>query len=258
MKSNHPPGKTINHSTIFRVLKNHRLVPILIGIMILTGIFSCSWKVINPDDKYTPAFRWFPELVAIENLHRNGLYFIPGLKSYQQTTEYTCGPAVLLAISLYYQKPGIKANRETEMQIALEAGTRKPDVFKEQGKPGTQPHEMKKWLETHGFDVKLEYENRDDGSALQKLKENTIKQIPTIIEWADLTGHWAIVVGYDTRNNSDPWDDVIILADSYDRYDDYQDGYSFINANRFYWLWFDAFYFEAITWRTMITAVPKP
>jgi len=50
------------------------------------------------------------------------------------------------------------------------------------------------------------------------------------VEWIDLSGHWAIAVGYDYRNESDPWDDVLILADPYDRYDDYCDGYSFVNA----------------------------
>lgn len=70
-------------------------------------------------------------------------------------------------------------------------------------------------------------------------------------------GHWAVAVGYDYRNVSDPWDDILILADPYDRYDDYQDGYSFVNANRFYWMWFDYLYFDNITWRTMITATPR-
>jgi len=46
-------------------------------------------------------------------------------------------------------------------------------------------------------------------------------------------------VGYDTRDN------------------DYRDGYSFVNADRFYWLWDEAFYFDTLTWRTLITAVLK-
>jgi len=49
----------------------------------------------------------------------------------------------------------------------------------------------------------------------------------------------------------------LTLADPYDRYDDYCDGYSFVNANRFYWMWFDALYFDKITWRTTITATPR-
>ena len=37
---------------------------------------------------------------------------------------------------------------------------------------------------------------------------------------------------------------------------DYQDGYSSVNANRFCWLWFDAFCFDETTLRTMIIATP--
>ena len=74
------------------------------------------------------------------------------------------------------------------------------------------------------------------------------------MEWIDLSGHWAIAVGYDYCNLSDPWDDVLILADPYDHYDSNCDGYTYVKANRFYWMWFDALYFDSVTWRTMITA----
>jgi hypothetical protein len=107
--------------------------------------------------------------------------------------------------------------------------------------PGTKPHEMVAWLEKNGFDVQLEFEDKGDGTALQRLRDNIRQGIPTLVEWIDLSGHWAIAVGYDYRNASDPWD-VLILADPYDKYDDYGDGYSYVNANRFYWMWFDALY----------------
>lgn len=58
--------------------------------------------------------------------------------------------------------------------------------------------------------------------------------------------------GYDDRQNDDSWEDVLILADPYDRYDDVRDGYTFVNANRFYWMWFDTHYFDRETWRAMI------
>jgi hypothetical protein len=200
---------------------------------------------------------WFPKFESEKMSHRKGFYFIKGLKAYQQTTEYTCGPAALLALARFYGLPGIGEDKETEMKIAREAGTRSADIPKEEGKPGTKPEEMGRWLEQHGFDVRTEFEDKEDGSALEKLKENIRKGIPTLVEWADLTGHWVIAVGYDDRGNDDPYDDVLIFADSYDKYDDYRDGYSFVNANRFYWLWFDVFYFDKITWRTMITAIPE-
>jgi hypothetical protein len=200
---------------------------------------------------------WFPPVNPDQLKNTKGIYFVPGLKGYQQTEEHTCGPAVLISLAAYYKVDGIALDKETEMRVAKEAGSRPMSVLKQGGKPGTKPDEMAAWLEEHGFDVTVEYEDKEDGSALRKLQSNLMRGIPTIVEWAELGGHWVIVVGYDTRGNDDPWDDVLILADPYDKYDDYQDGYTFVNANRFYWLWYDAFYFDKLTWRTMITATPK-
>jgi hypothetical protein len=201
-------------------------------------------------------FGWFPRIDPEKLAVKKGVYFIKGLRGCQQTTDYTCGPAVLMEISRYYRIGGIKPDASTEMRIAREAGTRSFEVLKKGGKPGTTPDEMKRWLETHGFRARLTYEDRGDGSALENLKDNIMKGIPSIVEWSDLGGHWVIAVGYDTRDNDDPWDDVLIFADSFDRYDDYRDGYTFANANRFYWSWYDALYFGKVTWRTMITVEP--
>ncbi len=229
--------------------------PYLIWIIVF-GLGLAAQGCSRSNNRHHSGIDWFPELGYLEPQPERGFYFIPDLKAYQQTTEYTCGPAALMALSRYYGVPEIRYDTATEMRIAAEAGTRNLNIAPEQGKPGTKPDEMKRWLQQKGLEVELIYESQGDGSALDRLRDNTRRRIPTLIEWADLTGHWAIVVGYDTRGNQNPWDDVIILADSYDRYDDYTDGYSFMNANRFYWLWFDAFYFDTLTWRTMITVQP--
>ena len=199
------------------------------------------------------SINWFPKIDSAVLASSQSVDFIPGLKAYQQTTDYTCGPAVLLSLAKFYGLPGIEENAETEMRIAREAGSRDMNS----SKPGTKPEEMAAWLQGNDFEVSLEFEDKGDGSALEKLRDNAHRKIPTLVEWIDLSGHWVIVVGYDYRNLSDPWDDVLILADPYDRYDDHQDGDSFVNANRFYWMWFDALYFDNLTWRTMITVRPK-
>ncbi|NLE95921.1 MAG: hypothetical protein GX600_09640, partial [Dehalococcoidia bacterium] len=186
-----------------------------------------------------------------------GAWFIKDIKGYQQTADHTCGPAALMAVAAFHHPGRFTLDRKTEMAIASEAGSRPMDVPAHGGKPGTTPAEMMRWLETHGFDVRADYEERGDGSALRRLQANITNGIPTIVEWADLGGHWVVAVGYDSRDNDDPWDDVIVFADSFDRYDDHQDGYTFVNANKFYWLWYDAFYFDKLTWRTMITATPR-
>jgi hypothetical protein len=219
-----------------------------LSILVLILLSSCAG---SSEEK--EAIAWFPKIDASDLSTSQNADFIPNLTAYQQTTDYTCGPAALLSLAKFYGLPDIEEDAKTEMRIAQELGTR--DLNSSQ--PGTKPQEMAKWLEKNGFDVQLEFEDKGDGTALQRLRDNIRDGIPTLVEWIDLSGHWAIAVGYDYRNASDPWDDVLILADPYDKYDDYGDGYSYVNADRFYWMWFDALYFDDITWRTMITATPK-
>jgi hypothetical protein len=225
----------------------------LLGIILLTICVYLFCANCSAYDIEAANITWFPKIDSTILASSPTVDFIPGLKGYQQTTDYTCGPACLLTLAKFYGLPGIEMNAETEMKIARETGTRDMNS----SKPGTKPEEIAAWLQNNGFEVLLEYEDKGDGSALERLKDNARSKIPTLVEWIDLGGHWSIVVGYDNRNLSDPWDDVLILADPFDRYDDYLDGYTFVNANRFYWMWFDALYFDKLTWRTMITVRPK-
>jgi hypothetical protein len=234
-------------------MKELSSVPLSILVMIL--LISCAGLNEAKEAPTYPngtAIAWFPRIDTATLSASENVDFIPNLKAYQQTTDYTCGPAALLSLAKFYGLPDIEENARTEMKIAQECGTRDLNS----SKPGTKPQEMVAWLEKNGFSVQLEFEDKGDSSALERLRNNIHNGTPTLVEWIDLSGHWAIAVGYDYRNASNPWDDVLILADPYDRYDDYCDGYSFLNANRFYWMWFDALYFDNTTWRTMITAIP--
>lgn len=201
---------------------------------------------------------WFPPVDPPRLRHTPGVAFIDGLPAYQQTMEHTCGVAALMTLGAYYRVEGITLTPECELRIAREIGAREIKKSDDPAyRPGIKPDEMAAWLRARGFTVSVEYEDKEDASGLRRLQDNVTKGVPTIVEWSDLMGHWVIVVGYDTRNNDDPWDDVLILSDSYDRYDDYRDGYTFVNANKFYWLWYDIFCSDKLTWRTMITATPK-
>jgi hypothetical protein len=189
--------------------------------------------------------------------HLNRLKETPGLTfkkipAYQQSTDYTCGPATLLTLANYYWPDQYPMAEEKEMKIADEAGTR--DLTHDL--PGTNPIEMLNWLQNHGFKATLTFETDGDGTALSALQEHIENGTPVIVEWSDWGGHWVIAVGYDTRNTEDLTDDVIIFADPYDHHDNVADGYSFFNAVRFYWMWYDALYFGELTWRTMIVATP--
>jgi len=168
---------------------------------------------------------------------RPGFTMLP-IAAFQQTTEYTCGPAAVVTLLGYY---GIKGD---EMTIAKEMGT--------SSTCGTSLPQMVSWLRANNFKV-----DSGQGGTLEMIRANLDKKIPVLIEWSDWGGHWVLAVGYDTRNTADLMDDVIIFADPYDRHDDRKDGIDWFNAQRFYYMWYDALLFGKVMKRIYIIAVPS-
>ena len=57
---------------------------------------------------------------------------------------------------------------------------------------------------------------------------------PIIANISPSGGHYVTIIGYDDMGNDYIYDDVIIIADSTDYWDGYQDGYCVYSANQFY------------------------
>lgn len=205
----------------------------LLSICVISALYSCDKD--DPDNDPLPSSDYYV-LDIINGQSRPGLTLL-NVESFQQTTEYTCGPAAVVSLLGFYGRSG------DEMAIAGEMGT--------SNMVGTNPEQMATWLSNHGFEASWhEYGELD--TLTNRLKRN----IPTLIEWSDWGGHWVLVIGYDTRETEDIWDDVIIFADPYDRHDDNPDGYSWFNAGRFYYMWYDALLFGSVMKRVYITATP--
>jgi hypothetical protein len=204
--------------------------------IILILLTACQKNDSVPIDKATS------EYYILNINHDNpvtGLTFLD-VDSYQQTTEYTCGPSAVLTLLSYYGRTG------DELTIAGEMGT--------STLTGTTPEQMAVWLDNHAFGASWHEEG-----TIEMLRENLKNNIPTLVEWSDWGGHWVLVIGYDTRNTDDPMDDVIIFADPYDRHDDNVDGFTWFNAQRFYYMWYDALLFERVMKNVYIQATPyKP
>lgn len=196
---------------------------------------------------------WYPKLDTAELSRSHHVDFISDLKCYQQTMDYTCGPAPLMSVAAFYKTPGISLNRETEMRIAAEAGARDPKNLAPGEAPGLSPESVMAWLSTHGLRAELSFDETGDYSGLSRLRNNIRKGIPSLVLWIGYGEHWAIAVGYDDRGTPETADDVIIFADPADTCDDYQDGYTFVNADKFYWCWFDVLYYGKLKRRSMIT-----
>jgi len=206
---------------------------ILINLWTLSFFISCSKD--NSGDGSRPSTDYYV-LDVINGADRPGLTLLD-IDSYQQTTEYTCGPAAVVSLLNYY---GISGD---EMTIAQEMGT--------SNMVGTNPEQMATWLDSHGFEASW-HENGNLDTLVNRLHRN----IPTLVEWSDWGGHWVLVIGYDTRQTENLWDDVIIFADPYDRHDDNQDGYTWFNAGRFYYMWYDALLFGTVMKQVYISAEP--
>jgi len=163
------------------------------------------------------------------------LTILPKYKTYQQTTEITCGPAAALTVLNHFNNTSWD-----ELKIAKVMGT-KPAV-------GTDTKGMVKFFKQIGWDVKSSLTTTTkDGTTfpteqafkdfvLSNLKNNT----PVMVENIEWGGHWRVIIGYDTMGTETTADDVLILADSYDTADQSQDGYVISPEQKFYYMWFDA------------------
>lgn len=163
------------------------------------------------------------------------LTLLPRYKTYQQTTEITCGPAAALTVLNHFGN-----SSWDELSIAKIMGTKE--------KVGTDTAGMIRFFKQIGWDVNssvaVANKNHTTFATVQdfrdfviaKLKNNT----PIMVENIDWGGHWRVIIGYDTMGTDTTADDVLIMADSYDTADHRQDGYVVNPAEKFFYMWFDA------------------
>lgn len=172
------------------------------------------------------------------------------MQAYQQTEDYTCGPAAVMSLMRYYGLLEDKQlTKKTELNIAKEMGTTK--------ELGSSPQQMANWLKNNGFNVKTGL-----NGTLTLLQKNLSKHIPTLVEWIDWGGHWVIVTGYQAaRKKSKQAQGLIFFADPSARYNNENTphGITTFNPDRFVSMWFDAQFFNPghLVKGVYIVAVPK-
>ncbi|MBI9107045.1 MAG: hypothetical protein JEZ04_09895 [Spirochaetales bacterium] len=71
------------------------------------------------------------------------------------------------------------------------------------------------------------------------LRSNLEAGRPIMVEWGDWDGHWQTIIGYDSNGTPGIGDDILILADSYDTSDHWQDGYYCYPLERWFYMWAD-------------------
>ena len=195
---------------------------------------------------------YFSQLDVYNLKSTDTLTILSEFETYQQTTEYTCGPASALMVLNHFGE-----NNYDELEIAeimkchkdLNGNnTDEPGVANEQGEIGTSTDRMVSFFEEIGWDVtssltegKLEggYTFNDEAKFKEFVINNLNENTPIMVEWIDWGGHWSNIIGYDTMGTDGFGDDVLILADPYDTSDHAQDGYHIYSAQRFFYMWLD-------------------
>ena len=155
---------------------------------------------------------------------------LPHYPSYQQTTEYTCGPAAALTVLYWY------GNKDyDELDLAKEMKTR-PYPY------GIGLKNMSKFFERIGWKVENSL-GADKISQYDDFKDfvwyHLEKGRPILVENVEWGGHWRVIIGYDSMGTDSALDDMLILEDPYDTCDHNQDGYTTQNAEKFFSMWFD-------------------
>ena len=181
---------------------------------------------INHDDS-----PYFTKLDVYQLESINGRRVVmPHYPSYQQTTEYTCGPAAALTL-LYWH-----GNKDyDELSLAREMKTR-PYPY------GTNVKDMVSFFGKIGWTMESSLK-ADKFSRYDDFKDfvwyHLEKGRPILVENVEWGGHWRVIIGYDSLGTESPLDDMLILADPYDTCDHNQDGYTTMNAMKFFSMWFD-------------------
>jgi hypothetical protein len=166
-------------------LKPAQLVTLL-GVIFLWA-FTTALQSCAPNDSSSNTDSLLPPYenytLQTDKRNTNNNFVLPNSTSYQQTTYYTCGPAIVMSLMYHYGMLNAKdLNRNTELRIAREMGTTMD---------GTSQTQIVAWLQNHGFQV--EYgQDANSELLLKELKDN----VPTIIVWNGINGHSMMAVGY--------------------------------------------------------------
>ena len=158
----------------------------------------------------------------------DNLHILSNFKTYQQTTEYSCGCAAALMVLNYY---GIKDY--DELEICKIAGTNEKNGTTIEGL--IKFFNMNEIVVDYYMGIKPKFDDIVD--AEKYIIDSIDKGMPIMVHWVDWKGHWQIIIGIDTLGTEDVYDDVLIMADPYDVTDHFQDGYYIVPYGRFFDMW---------------------
>ena len=165
------------------------------------------------------------------------LHILTNFSSYQQSTEYSCGPACGVMVLNWF---GGDISKYDELTICKFSGTTEEAGTDAEGMNSFFKDELG-WYTEFNFSTEEKFNWDDSEDPLQDFEDYCVEMIdngvPITVDWSDWGGHWQTIIGIDTCQEDNSSDDVLILADPYDTSDHYQDGYYTYSAERFFYQW---------------------
>ena len=180
-----------------------------------------------------PGSVYYPVLDFYRMQSTETLTILPKFRTYQQTSNDTCGQACALMVLDYYDRLG-NWNEGTLRALPADHS----DIHS-----GTCLEQMvETFQKIGGFQVESSADLKGSPIDETMIQMYLADGVPIIIGWADRGGHWQVIIGYDNMGTPDNlWDDVVILADPADDTDHNQDGYYLCSMERLMscWTFFD-------------------
>ena len=191
------------------------------------------------------ASMYYPVIDFYEMESSDTRVIITHYPTYQQTTDYSCGPAVALTVLKYFNE-----NNYTESQL-MELMDSKPLI-------GTSLSKMIEFFKGINWNVESSLSSqpfKDEEEFKEFIIKNLSSNRPIMVENIDWNGHWRVIIGYDSCGDEG---DVLILADPYDVTDHCQDGYVIESLDKFFSMWYDHNLLpEDERYQPWLVAVPK-
>ena len=187
-----------------------------------SGASAFAGKTNHRNSRYY-VFNDYYNMESDENLH-----ILTHFKTYQQTTEYTCGAACSLMVLNWFGKENYH-----EMLVG--------NLIESIPERGSSVECIADFFDLIGFDVdyhaKTTLRFREPEDFERYVIDCMDRQTPIMVDWVDWAGHWQVIIGIDVCGTDDPYDDVLILADPYDVTNHFQDGYYIFPLARFFYMW---------------------
>lgn len=160
------------------------------------------------------------------------------LKNYntiQQTMASSCGICTTISVFKYYGEPITEIDEVNFYHYYEEVTGDSPSTR------GSDTEHLLTAIKKKGYDGEQSYTTKNQTAKFQNYNEfksfvveNLSKDRPIMICIAPRGGHYVTIIGFDDMGTDYIYDDAIIISDSSDCWDHYQDGYNTYSANHLF------------------------